>query len=102
MSNDFLINLKNILLEELNYGHDDLILFMFQKYPALLDYSVEFLSRTTVGSILEHYLKTFEKQKFLGSGLFAHCLACQHKTKIYNIENWTCSNSSCEKKHIIN
>ena len=91
-----------MLLQELDYGHDDLIIFMLQKYPQLLDFSSEFVSKTTPGSILEHYLKTFEKQKFIGSGLFAHCLSCQHKTKIYNFDNWTCSNSNCQKQHILN
>lgn len=96
-SNDFI----NILKQELHYAHDDVILFMCQKYPQLLNFSSEFLSKATPGSILEHYLKTFEKQKYTGSGLFAHCFDCQHKTKIYNFDNWSCSNSKCNKQHFL-
>lgn len=100
--NEFINSLKSMLLQELDDGHDNLVLFMFQKYPQLLDFSSEFLLKTTPESILGHYLKTFEKQKFIGSGLFAHCIQCQHKTKISNFENWTCSNTNCNKQHILN
>lgn len=100
ISKDFLNALKTSLLLEEVPVFDNLTLHMIQRYPQLLTYSYEFQLKTTPNSPLDHYLNTYQQQKYVGSGLFRHCLTCQHKTKVVEIDNWACSNTQC-KQHII-
>lgn len=98
---EFILSLKTLLIEELSYQHDDIVLYMIQKYPQLLEYSSEFLLNIKdTENILYHFLSTYENQKKYG-GLFAHCLKCQHKTKILNLTDWICSNNSCKQMNYI-
>lgn len=73
---------------------------MIQRYPHLLEYHKEFLERAKPNGMLYQFLKTYEKQKYMGSGLFRHCLTCQHKTKVIDVENWACSNPQCKHHKI--
>ena len=103
-SREFIIALKNMLLQELSdYQHDSLVFSMFQTYPGeLIEFAHEFIPLCPPNSFLKKYLEIFQEQKYMGSGgLFAHCLECQHKTKINDFNNWICSDKKCQKQHII-
>jgi hypothetical protein len=91
---DFIIVLKDQLFQDFN---ENLTLHMIQRYPQLLMYSQEFLKQSSPNSLLAHFLETYEKQKYMGSGLFRHCLICQYKTKVIDVENWACSNPRCKE-----
>lgn len=96
-SSDFIISLKEQLFQDFN---NDIILHMIQRYPQLLEYSQEFLKQSSSNNLLAHFLETYEKQKYIGSGLFRHCLTCQHKTKVIDVENWACSNPDCKEHRL--
>ena len=95
---EFLNTLKTLIIVEIEEGNEEIVLHMVEQYPPLLDFSNEFLNYVSPDLSRIHSLFS-SHQRYNVSGLYAHCLQCQHKQKIKQINNWNCE--ECFKNNTI-